>query len=328
MDKVAHFSQEERRQIFSEAAARMGTTPAIVEKDFWVCWVLEKIFLTENLKDKLLFKGGTSLSKVYNVIERFSEDIDLILDWNQVTDENPGQDRSKTKQGKFNKQINENAQEYIQSTLLPELRELYSPLCHLEIDSKDPHCVNIMYPKAFDDTYIRPEVRLEIGPLASWQPNKEFTISSYAAQYLPQVFNQTQIRVRAIEGKRTFWEKATILHQEANRPEGKHQPPRYSRHYYDLAMLARSKIMSEALDDLDLLEEVKDFKMKFYPAGWAQYETAKPASIKLIPPERIKQDILRDYREMQEMIFGSKISMDEIFDVLEHLEEQIHNLVR
>ena len=72
-----------------ETSARMGTTAAIVEKDFWVCWVLEKIFTSENLKHKLLFKGGTSLSKVYNVIERFSEDIDLILDWNLVSGKIP-----------------------------------------------------------------------------------------------------------------------------------------------------------------------------------------------------------------------------------------------
>ncbi len=80
MDNIAGLLPEERSQIFSETAAQMGITPAIVEKDFWVCWVLEKIFSSESLKSKLLFTGGTSLSKVYNVIERFSEDIDLILD--------------------------------------------------------------------------------------------------------------------------------------------------------------------------------------------------------------------------------------------------------
>ncbi|MBI9093979.1 MAG: nucleotidyl transferase AbiEii/AbiGii toxin family protein [Sphaerochaeta sp.] len=110
MDNVAHVSQEERIQIFSETAAQMGTTSAIVEKDFWVCWVLQKLFNTESLKNTLMFKGGTSLSKVYNVIERFSEDIDLILDWNLVSSENPNQDRSKNKQDKFNKQINERYQ--------------------------------------------------------------------------------------------------------------------------------------------------------------------------------------------------------------------------
>jgi hypothetical protein len=135
-------------------------------------------------------------------------------------------------------------------------------------------------------------------------------------------FNLKKIRVRAIEGKRTFWEKATILHQEAHRPEDKLQPARYSRHYYDLAMLADTEIKTSALSDLHLLKEVIDFKKKFYPVRWAHYETAIPGSFKLIPPERIKQLLIRDYREMQDMIFGKKISLSEIFKTLRELEEQ------
>ncbi len=203
---------------------------------------------------------------------------------------------------------------------------LYSPLCQLEIDQKEPHCVNIKYPKAFDDTYIRSEVRLEIGPLASWQPSREFTITSYAAQYFPGIFRNVEIPVRAIEGKRTFWEKATILHQEAHRPEGKLQPSRYSRHYYDLAMLARSEIRDQALSDPDLLKDVVDFKMKFYPGGWAHYDTAILGSLKLIPPEGIRQSLIKDYRAMQDMMFGDKPSFSEIFEVLADLEGQINKI--
>ena len=326
MDNVIRLSSEERSQIFSETAAQMGATPAIVEKDFWVCWVLEKIFAAKNLRSKLLFKGGTSLSKVYRVIERFSEDIDLILDWNLVSSENPSLVRSKNKQNTFNRQINEYAQEYIASQLLPELEALYTPLCQLAIDHRDPHCVNISYPKAFEDTYIRPEVRLEIGPLASWQPSRDFTITSYAAEYFPGLFSNGEISVRAIEGRRTFWEKATILHQEAHRPERKLQPSRYSRHYYDLAMLASSEIRNQALSDLELLKDVVDFKKKFYPVGWAHYESAVPGSLKLIPPGRIRQSLIRDYRAMQDMIFGYKPTITEIFDILANLEGQINTI--
>ncbi len=79
------------------------------------------------------------------------------------------------------------------------MEALYAPLCKLAIDQKDPHCVKVSYPKAFDDTYIRPEVRLEIGPLASWQPSGEFTITSYVAKYFPRLFTKSEISVRAIE---------------------------------------------------------------------------------------------------------------------------------
>ncbi len=324
MDKVANLSQEERGEIFSETAARMGATPAIVEKDFWVCWVLQKIFQADDLQNKLLFKGGTSLSKVYNVIKRFSEDIDLILNWNLVSGEDPRDSRSKNKQDKFNKEINSQAKEYIASVLKPGLEELCSPLCKLVIDENDTHCVNIIYPKSFEDRYIRSEVRLEIGPLASWLPSGDFTISPYAAKYFPQLFSNTKVEVKAIEGKRTFWEKATILHQEAHRPEGKNQPSRYSRHYYDLAMLARSEIKDQALSDLELLKDVVEFKTKFYPANWAHYDTAHPGSLKLIPPARIKESLLRDYREMQDMIFGEEIPFSEIMSILGSLEAEIN----
>lgn len=81
MEQVARFSTMQRRELFSEAAARLGMTPAVVEKDFWVTWVLDRLFATPTLAHLLVFKGGTSLSKVYGLIERFSEDVDLILDW-------------------------------------------------------------------------------------------------------------------------------------------------------------------------------------------------------------------------------------------------------
>ncbi len=105
----------------------------------------------------------------------------MILDWNLVSGENPSLIRLKNKQDKFNEQINKHAQEYIASQLLRELEVLYSPLCQFEIDQEDPHCVNIKYPIAFYDIYIRLVVRLEIGPLASWYPRGEFTTTPYAA---------------------------------------------------------------------------------------------------------------------------------------------------
>ena len=114
MNKVAELSTDERNELFKETASLMKTTNAIVEKDFWVVWALDKLFSDDRLNKILMFKGGTSLSKVFNLIGRFSEDIDLILDWREVTNDNPLDNQpSKTQQGKFNEQINENAKVYI-----------------------------------------------------------------------------------------------------------------------------------------------------------------------------------------------------------------------
>jgi hypothetical protein len=134
MYKIANLSKDQRAELFSETATLMNTTNGIVEKDFWVVWTLAKIFEDERLNKILMFKGGTSLSKVFNLIGRFSEDIDLILDWRLVTKENPLKElTSKNKQVKFNEQINENAKLYIKDELLPIISEILSPLCTCNI---------------------------------------------------------------------------------------------------------------------------------------------------------------------------------------------------
>ena len=113
MDSVARLSSNERNELFFETAVKKGMTPAVVEKDFWVTWTLGKIFINPDLNSILKFKGGTSLSKVYGLIERFSEDIDLILNWKILTDEDPQEDRSKKQQKKLIEKIRETARSYI-----------------------------------------------------------------------------------------------------------------------------------------------------------------------------------------------------------------------
>ena len=218
MNKIANLPKQQRSELFSETATLLNTTNSIVEKDFWVVWTLDKIFTDDRLNKILMFKGGTSLSKVFNLIGRFSEDIDLILDWRLVSNENPlNAQESKNKQVRFNEQINDNAKEYIKNILLPIISENLSPLCTCSM-AEDGFSINVKYPNAFDDNYLRPEILLEIGPLASWLPSDSFEISSFAAQEFPQVFEKTKCTVNTIVAKRTFWEKATILHHEANRP--------------------------------------------------------------------------------------------------------------
>jgi hypothetical protein len=184
----------------------------------------------------------------------------------------------------------------------------------------------VRYPNAFDDSYLRPEILLEIGPLASWLPSDKFEISSFAAQKFPQVFEQVKCNVNTIVAKRTFWEKATILHHEANRPNDSAMPIRYSRHYYDLAMMTGDcKVKNDALADLELLKNVVDFKQKFYPRFWAKYEEATPGTLRLLPPEFRLESLKKDYQAMQNMIFDKKLSFDEIINILKELENEINN---
>lgn len=326
MNKIANLPKQQRSELFSETATLMKTTNAIVEKDFWVVWTLNKIFSDDRLNKILMFKGGTSLSKVFNLIGRFSEDIDLILDWRLISKVNPlSEQESKNKQVKFNEQINENAKAYIKDELLPIFSQILSPLSTCSI-AEDGFSINVKYPNAFDDSYLRPEILLEIGPLASWLPSDSFEISSFAAQKFPQVFEKSNCTVNTIVAKRTFWEKATILHHEANRPADSAMPTRYSRHYYDLAMMAQSKVKNEALSDLDLLQNVVEFKQKFYPRTWAKYEEAVPGTLKLLPPEFRLDSLEKDYKAMQNMIFDKYISFDEIIGILRKLEKEINEV--
>ena len=329
MESVARLSSAERRELFAETAARKGMTPTIVEKDFWVCWTLGRLFAHPNLSRLLMFKGGTSLSKVFNLIERFSEDIDLILDWRVVVGEDdPLAERSATKQEAMNKAIDAKAVDYIGGEMLAMISGAVDPICRCELATDDLHALNVMYPAAFSDTYLRPEVRLEIGPLAAWMPYDNYRIQSYASEAFPQLFKQADCAVQAIRAERTFWEKATILHHEANRPESSPQPLRYSRHYYDLAMMAASPVKDAALADLALLEDVVIFKQRFYRRPWAHYDQAKPGTLRLLPTGHVLAAVEKDYVQMRNMIFGRYPSFDEIIGTLRKLEAEINELHR
>ncbi|MDO8895380.1 nucleotidyl transferase AbiEii/AbiGii toxin family protein [Nitrosomonas sp.] len=326
MDKVARLDARERNALFGETASAMRTIPAIVEKDFWVVWVLDKLFSDPELQRVLKFKGGTSLSKAFGLIGRFSEDIDLILDWREVTQGEPYLERSKSQQSQFNETINEQAVKYIREVLLPSVAHLLEPVCECFIEADDPHSIYVRYPAAFKDAYLRPEILLEIGPLASWLPSAMFTIQPYAAQHFPQVFERAECSVPTILAVRTFWEKATILHQEAHRDKDKPMPLRYSRHYYDLALLAKAEVKMAALADLALLEEVVEFKQRFYPSAWAKYELAVPGSFRIVPHEDRLRELERDFQAMQNMIFDKPLSFEAMMDALSVLEKEINAL--
>jgi hypothetical protein len=333
MDKVALLTAAERSELFRESAARRGMNPAVIEKDFWVCWVLKQLFAEPGLNERMVFKGGTSLSKVFGLIDRFSEDIDLVLDWRLLgygteMDDPRRELDSLTKRDRSSKAVNRKAAEYIAGVLIHDLNRLVTrcPRVAAAVDSGDPHSVNISYPASFSVGYIRPEVVLEIGPLASWVPSAGHSIRSYAAQEFPQLFAEPECQVIATSAERTFWEKATILHQQAHRTGP--MPLRYSRHYYDLYKLAASPVLTSAIADLQLLRDVVAFKQRFYPSGWARYEDAVPGSFKLIPADANLAELRRDYTSMEVMIHGQIPDFEQIIDALRLLEQQINQLAR
>lgn len=339
--KLKDLLNDEINHIIVTTAENQSRHVAIVEKDFWVTVCLHFLFEHSLYKEHLVFKGGTSLSKAYNVIERFSEDIDLILDWRKLgyTSDEPYKERSKNKQGDLNKEILEKSADFISQELLPDLQRGLEALAgmdkqvKIEIDSKDPNVINIKYPRKDSNQTtkaILPYIRLEIGALAAWTPSHKVTIEALVTNDLGQntiTIDELTAQVMTVDIKRTFWEKATILHQEYHRPKDKKTPERYSRHYYDLYLLSQDKeIRLEALEDKDLLSKVVHFKNRFYPVGWAKYEEAIKHKLRLVPDDYRIAELKKDYEKMKDMIYGKYYSFDEIICYLKQLEKEVNEI--
>lgn len=341
MDNVARLPPADRENLFQAAAAERGLTPAIIEKDFWVCWMLKRVFTLPAPPADILFKGGTSLSKAFGLIDRFSEDIDLVLDRHGLNFTGDRDPASKTISGKQRTKLIEElaaaCKNAVHSQLLPMLRtavadslgtaESASSWQMLAAeDDPDGHTIVLAYPRSLrtTNTYFRPQVRLELGARADHWPAVDAIVTPYAAMTHPKPFVAPAARVRALSPERTFWEKATILHAVFHKPSEKPLGERLSRHYYDLARLATSPVGKKASSDHDLLAAVASHKETFFRAATAKYAEAKPGTLRLVPPANRSAALEQDYAAMQEMLFGQAPTWDEIIEVLNDLEATIN----
>ena len=336
MNGIARMPAEERAQVFAETADRKALPEAIIEKDFWVCWILKQLFSIEVLSGRLLFKGGTSLSKIFHAINRFSEDIDLAVDYVALGftgDRDPRRDDiSRTRRASILDEMMAECQRYIGGDFLDALKARCEEILgaaeawSLDVSGQDPNVIRFQYPTSSSKslTYVVPQVVLELGTHAEFVPHDRFTIRSFVAEEFPKLVPDGEVQVIALLAKRTFWEKATILHAEFHRPAEKPMPDRYSRHYYDVAMLAEGPIRAEALADMELLDQVVRHKETFYPSAWARYDLAHPGSFRLVPPETRMPALERDYRNMGVMIFGEPPAFDTIMKTVVALEAEIN----
>ena len=342
MDRIAISPPEERADLFYRAAGKLRPkrSPVIIEKDFWVCWTLYRLFEKIRFHPQLIFKGGTSLSKVYNAIERFSEDVDLSL---SRSDLGFSDTRDPEQAGIGKKEINRRidglviaCKDSIRDHLLPAVRKDFASVLGdigwtVELDKIDPQTITFTYP-AVDlgrqiEGYVRPVIRLELGARSDDWPAKEGIIKPYAAEIFPEAFTvAASCHVHTLEAERTFWEKATILHKEYHRPKDSNPGDRRSRHYYDLCQLSKMTIGDNALQQLDLLHRVVEHKKVFFRSSWAHYETAIPGSFHLVPsPERLVS-LRTDYAQMKDMIFGDYPEWAVIIQGLKGLETRINAL--
>lgn len=332
-----HFLQlpdKDRKAILTAAAQKVGISAKALEKDVWVCWTLEKLIAMPDVPP-LAFKGGTSLSKAFNAIARFSEDVDVTLDRQSLApDLDPfvAAKKSKTQARKTCDKLDEILADYIVSTIKPYFDScLQNEIQDTSAETKiggSPDNLYIPYPTcvAGSSSYLQERVLLELGGKNKITPSKSIQLQPYIQSEQPSLVLPVP-KVDVLASERTFWEKATLIHAECHREKTKANAERLSRHWYDLYQLSQSQIGSSALADLDLLDDVVKQKTVLYPSGWANYDACL-GGIRLAPNEATAKALGEDFEQMKAsgMFWEDPPSFSEILEELSELESTINKL--
>lgn len=336
MNNVLALTPTQRRELFNAAGQALGLTAPVVEKDFWVCWTLRELFALPGAREHLVFKGGTSLSKVWQAIRRFSEDVDVSLsrEWLGFAGEmDPEAAATPSQRKKRLDDLVKACGVKVRDELRPALAARMAAALGdsgwaVEADPGDAQSLIFRYPSAFasadEAPYIIRSVKIEGGARADTWPTEERSVRAYVAEAFPEGIPDAVVSVRVLAIERTFWEKATILHAEAHRR--KPSPARHSRHYADLAALAEHEAGRRALQRDDLRARVVAHKQVFFADKSARYETAVAGSFRLVPDDDRLPDLERDYRAMREMFFEEPPPWSQVVARLRRLESEINRV--
>jgi hypothetical protein len=337
-NRLLTFSVANRRDLFLATAARLGTTVQNVEKDFWVCWTLDALFNGLPAGEpRLLFKGGTSLSKGYGLIERFSEDIDITVfraDIDVAASVDDLEGLSRKKREKRLEDIREACRAFIGGPLMSHLQALASGLpatagslkVALDEDDTDGQTLLLRYPAISEaDAYVRPAVKIEAGAKSALDPHGRLEVRPYILDDLKD-FSLTVPGVLTVDAVRTFWDKVLILHslrrsfEDRGLLRGGGQ--RISRHYYDVDRILRTDVGRKVAADLAMAEDcVRHERMFFKRPG---QDTAVPGSFALVPPDEMLDLLRADYRAMSVMIFGDIPPFDDIIRSISNLQAAVN----
>lgn len=321
---------ERRIQILNQAAARTGIRTHAIEKDWWVTRVLQALFTTP-WAPHLVFKGGTSLTKSWKLIERFSEDIDLAIDKEFLGFE-----------GKPNKskieRLRRNASQFISTTfkegLQQQLVDLGIPANQFELSARyaedsirDPQVLELRYLSVLQpdpNPYLREQVLIEVGARSLREPSSRRNINAIVDQEFPNAsFAMAFFGVQSVEPKRTFLEKTFLLHELFQRDVQQQGYDRMSRHLYDLERLMDTKHAQEALEDRTLYQSIIEHRLQFNKVTDIDYSLHQPATLNFLPPEEVQQRWESDYRAMQEtMIYGESLSFALLLKRLRELKRR------
>lgn len=327
VDRLAMLQQTE--------ATHPGINQVAIEKDWWVTVTLKALFQTDCC-DSLIFKGGTSLSKGFNIIERFSEDIDLAISHSFFGIEKT----NKSQRDKLKKLARRYIQETLSAQLDAQLKDMGITGYTIEnvtqvqdkngewkpIDSdKDPTVILLHYPSIVEDTisYIPPRVKIEISCLSMDEPTEERDIHSLIFETFEEEDPEANCKIRTVVPTRTFLEKLFLLAEEFQKD--KPRSVRMSRHLYDLEKLMDTEYGREALADRTLYDAIVEHRRAYYALKYVNYDLHAPATINFLIPEQAVESWKADYADMRRFfIYGQSLE----FDVLIRKMVELQNRVR
>jgi hypothetical protein len=338
-------SDEERRDLFVGAADRLRTNEQNIEKDFWVCWTLDALFNELDAGGpRLLFKGGTSLSKGYGLIERFSEDIDITVfreDIGQPATVEELEALSGKKRNARLEAIKAACQDYIHGPMLERLSVLLQQTlqtaninpnrARVEPDPDDPDRQSLLlwYPSATAEgnAYIRRAIKIESGAKSALDPHAPVVVKPYIADDLPNL-DLAVSNVTTVDPSRTFWDKVIILHGLRRwwdrRGELKGGGQRVSRHYYDVYRLLASEIGQKAIGDVGMAEDCVRHARMFFNRPDLDLASVVPGNFALTPHDGMLDDLRRDYEAMSGMVFGQIPAVDDVVAAIAELEQRLN----
>jgi hypothetical protein len=333
-DPFLRLAPAEQADIIRAISARAGRPALLFEKDVWICWVLQSLFDMPGRK-RMVFKGGTSLSKVFNAINRFSEDIDLTVDYREL---DPGVDPfadglTNRRRDQIREHLEQRLAEYIRMTVVPHLTDVLAqqyggsnPTVNIGGEKGEKLIVSIGSQFNGDDGYVRDGVLLEFGGRNVIDPHQQHEVRTYLMDHVNELsFPIATVDVLAAE--RTFWEKATLLHGACNDEDLVAKGVgRLSRHWYDLSRLADLDIGTRAIADRALLADVVRAKKVVFRSARARYDDCVAGGIRLVPDTTVLNALREDYEAMiaAGMFEGDPPNFQDVINRLRALETAIN----
>lgn len=322
-----NLSTEQKIQVLEQTGIAKGLPAFVVEKDWWVCILLKAIFQSQ-YADSIIFKGGTSLSKAYGLIERFSEDIDLIIDrhllgFDELVSKSAIKRLRKASGGFI---INEFREELIvQLDKLGVSRDLYDIRYNEHVDdTSDPNTLEIYYSSVVPVSghYIQQRVLLEMGARSLTEPIEQKPIVSFIDEAYPTTsFAQQVFDVKVVLPIRTFIEKVLLLHEEFSKPIERIRADRLTRHFYDLEKMMIAGYGEQAIADDELFNMIVDHRKTVNPLRGLDYSNHKKGKLSILPPTEIVDKWEADYKTMQEnMIVGESLSWEKLLARIKDIE--------